>query len=85
MVIAVTDYKKIRYCYVGNSRFYLIRNTRILERSVDQSLTQNLLEEEKIPLDQAAAHEARNNLYSFLGERGTPKIQVSRKIKAGEW
>lgn len=81
VVIAVTDYKKIRYCYVGNSRFYLIRNSRILERSVDQSLTQNLLEEEKIPLDQAAAHEARNNLYSFLGERGTPDIQVSRKIK----
>lgn len=81
VVIAVTDYKKIRHCYVGNSRFYLIRNSRILERSVDQSLTQNLLEEEKIPLDQAAAHEARNNLYSFLGERGTPDIQVSRKIK----
>lgn len=81
VVIAVTDYRKIRYCYVGNSRFYLIRNARILERSVDQSLTRNLLEEEKIPLDQAATHEARNNLYSFLGERGTPKIQVSGKIK----
>lgn len=81
VVIAVTDYKKIRYCYAGNSRFYLIRNARILERSIDQSLTQNLLEEEKIPLDQAAAHEARNNLYSFLGERGTPKIQISKKIK----
>lgn len=79
--LVVTDYKKIRYCYVGNSRFYLIRNARILERSVDQSLTQNLLEEEKIPLDQAAAHEARNNLYSFLGERGTPQIQISKKIK----
>lgn len=81
VVLAVTDYKKIRYCYAGNSRFYLIRNARILERSIDQSLTQNLLEEEKIPLDQAAAHEARNNLYSFLGERGTPRIQVSRKVK----
>lgn len=79
--MAVTDYKKIRYCYAGNSRFYLIRNARILERSVDQSLTQNLLEEEKIPLDQAAAHEARNNLYSFLGERGTPHIQISGKIR----
>lgn len=81
VVMVVTDYKKLRYCYVGNSRFYLIRNARILERSVDQSLTQNLLAEEKIPLDQAAAHEARNNLYSFLGERGTPHIQLSRKIK----
>ena len=81
VVMAVTDYKKIRYCYAGNSRFYLIRNARILERSVDQSLTHNLLEEEKIPLDQAAAHEARNNLYSFLGERGTPHIQISGKIR----
>ena len=50
-------------------------------RSIDQSLTQNLLEAEKIPLDQAAAHEARNNLYSYLGERGTPHIQISKKIK----
>lgn len=81
VVMIVTDYKKIRYCYAGNSRFYLIRNARILERSVDQSLTQNLLEDEQIPLDQAAAHEARNNLYSYLGERGTPDIQISRKIK----
>lgn len=81
VVLAVTDYKKIRYCYAGNSRFYLIRNARILEQSIDQSLTQNLLDEEKVPLDQAAAHEARNNLYSFLGERGTPRIQISKKIK----
>ncbi len=81
VVMVVTDYKKVRYCYAGNSRFYLIRNARILERSIDQSLTQNLLEEEKIPLDQAAAHEARNNLYSFLGERGTPQIRISRKIR----
>lgn len=81
LVVAVTDYRKIRYAYVGNSRFYLIRNARILERSLDQSLTQNLLETGRLPLDQAAAHEERNNLYSFLGERGTPKIQVSKKKK----
>jgi serine/threonine protein phosphatase PrpC len=80
-VIVVTDYRKIRYIYVGNSRYYLIRNARILERTTDQSLTQNLTEAGKIPLDQAAAHEERNNLYSFLGERGTPKIQLSRKRK----
>jgi len=80
-VIVVTDYRKIRYIYVGNSRYYLIRNARILERTLDQSLTQNLAEAGKIPLDQAALHEERNNLYSFLGERGTPKIQLSRKRK----
>jgi len=81
VVMAVTDYKKIRYCHAGNSRFYLIRNARILERTEDQSLTQNLLSEGKLPLDAAQAHEERNNLYSYLGERGTPRIRMSRKVK----
>ena len=73
-VVVVTDYRKFRYCHVGNSRLYWIRNTRILERTQDQSLTQNMIEQGKVPLD-----EARNNLYSFLGERGAPKIMFSRK------
>ena len=81
VVVAVTDYRKIRYAYAGNSRYYLIRNARITERTEDQSLTNNLTKTGQIPLDQAAAHEERNNLYSFLGERGTPKIQISKKKK----
>ena len=79
VIMVVTDYKKLCYCYVGNSRFYLIRNARILIKTKDQSLTQNLLKEEIITLDQAAAHEERNNLYSFLGDRGQPEILVSKK------
>ena len=47
VVIAVTDYRKLRYCHAGNSRFYLIRNGRLLERTIDQSLTQNLMSEGK--------------------------------------
>lgn len=81
VVVAVTDYRKFRYCHVGNSRLYLIRNARILEQTKDQSLTQNLLEQDQIVLDEAARHEERNNLYSFLGERGKPEIQISRKKK----
>lgn len=80
-VVAVTDYRKLRYCHVGNSRLYLIRNARILERTLDQSLTQNLVQQERVVLDEAARHEQRNNLYSFLGERGKPDIQISRKRK----
>lgn len=81
VVVAVTDYRKLRYCHVGNSRLYLIRNARILERTLDQSLAQNLVEQEQVVLDEAARHEERNNLYSFLGERGKPEIQISRKKK----
>lgn len=86
VVVAVTDYRRLRYCHVGNSRLYLIRNARILERTKDQSLTQNLLEQERIVLDEAARHEERNNLYSFLGERGKPRVQISRRgrLEAGD-
>ncbi|MCI9072671.1 MAG: hypothetical protein HFH80_07675 [Lachnospiraceae bacterium] len=86
VVVAVTDYRKLRYCHVGNCRLYLIRNARILERTTDQSLTQNLVERDRVILDQAARHEERNNLYSFLGERGKPDIQISRrkKLEAGD-
>ena len=42
VVVAVTDYRTLRYCHVGNGRLYLIRNARILEQTKDQSLTQNL-------------------------------------------
>ncbi|WP_349943842.1 hypothetical protein ABFV83_11045 [Lacrimispora sp. BS-2] len=80
VTMVVTDYRKLICCHVGNSRFYLLRNGRVLVRTRDQSLTENLLKEERITLDQAAAHEERNNLYSFLGERGQPEILVSKKI-----
>lgn len=81
VVVAVTDYRKLRYYHAGNSRLYWIRNARIMEQTKDQSLTQNLLEQGKLPLDEAAVHEERNNLYSFLGERGTPRIEISRRKK----
>lgn len=80
VTMVVTDYRKLLCCHVGNSRFYLLRNGRVLVRTRDQSLTENLLKEERITLDQAAAHEERNNLYSFLGERGQPEILLSKKI-----
>lgn len=81
VVMLVTDYRSIRYCHAGNSRLYLIRNGRYLKQTTDQSLTQNLIASEKLALDQAAIHEERNNLYSYLGERGNPQIEFSPKIK----
>ena len=80
-IMVVTDYRKVRSCYAGNSRFYIIRNGRYLVQTKDQSLTQNLIEAEKLPMDQAAIHQERNNLYSYLGIRGTPKIIVSAKTR----
>ena len=82
VAVAVTDYVNCRYITAGNSRFVLLRNDRILYESKDQSLTANLVENETIPQDRAAAHEERNNLYSYLGQSaGRLQIQISRKRK----
>lgn len=80
IAVIVTDYIKFRYASVGNTRASLIRNDRILYGSKDQSLTENLVEEEAIPRDKAALHEERNNLYSYLGQRDRrPDIQICKK------
>lgn len=79
VVMVVTDYRKIRYCHAGNSRFYLMRNGRFLLKTKDQSLTGNLIREKKLSVDRAAAHEERNNLYSCLGGRHRPELQISKK------
>ena len=81
-VVAVTDYQKIRYVYVGNSRYYLIRNDRILEKTTDQSLTSNLVEAEKITLDRRQP--MRNAITSILFWRRR-EPQKSRYPKRDSW
>lgn len=86
ITILVTNYVKCRYALVGNTRFYLFRDGFIKYESKDQSLTQELVKEEKVPLDKAAKHEERNNLYCYLGqkEKLTPFISRAYKMKSGD-
>lgn len=78
----ITDYAKFRYASVGNCRVLLLRNDSILYESRDQSLTENMVEDERLPKDKAAVHEERNNLYSYLGQTDRkPQCQISGKKK----
>ena len=81
VMLVVTDYSKIRYASVGNTRFYLFRDDRFIHKSKDQSLTRYLLDEEEIEQDKVALHEERNNLYSYLGQEKALDIYMSKKIK----
>ncbi len=81
VVLAVTDYRSVRYCCVGNSRFYLERGSRFLIQTRDQSLAEELSERGELPKDAAEVYEGRNNLYSYLGERGTPRVMISKKLR----
>lgn len=81
LTLVVTDYMKIRYCAIGNSRFYLLRDDNFITQSKDQSLTSDLVDASQLPKDKAALHEERNNLYAYLGQDAPLMLTVSKKIK----
>ncbi|TCO71506.1 PP2C family protein-serine/threonine phosphatase [Marinisporobacter balticus] len=86
ITIVVTNYVKVRYALVGNTRFCLFREGFLKHQSKDQSLTQQLVDREKVQLDKIAQHEEKNNLYCFLGqdEKLTPYISKKFKLQKGD-
>ncbi|AOR23473.1 PP2C family protein-serine/threonine phosphatase [Clostridium taeniosporum] len=84
LTIAITNYSKVRYIVLGNSRFYFFKDGYLKERSKDLSLTQQLSDKEIIALDKAAQHIERNNLSCYLGENKLSSPFISKKIKLND-
>lgn len=84
--IVVTDYEKLRFGIAGNTRFRLYREGIVAYASHDMSLTQDLIDEEKLPENILSEHEERHNLYTYLGqEKGfVPYISQSIKLINGD-
>lgn len=81
ILVVLTDYTNMRYGQAGNIRLRLYRDGFLKYQTVDQSLTMDMVEEEKITLDKVAVHEERNNLYTSLGQENGFSPQISKKIK----
>ena len=81
VTVIVTDYAKFRYVQVGNTRFALLRNGRMLYKTEDQSLSQQMVQSEQLAKDKIAAHEERHNLYNYLGQDGFINPLISKKLK----
>lgn len=84
ITVAVTNYTKLRYYTIGNTRFYFYKDGYLKIKSKDESVTQQMADKELIPLDKMAKHIERNNLTSFLGEDKLSEIYVSKKIKLSD-
>lgn len=80
LTVVVTNYQSMRYAYLGNTRLRMYRGGQVFKQTEDMSLTQELLEQERIPKDALQRHEERNNLYAYLGQSHAVPF-VSRKIK----
>ena len=86
MVILLTDYKKAIWAHAGNCRLYWMKNGNIQVATKDTSLTQKMVDDEELPIDQLAYHEERNNLYTYLGQPGrfSPVISGKKVLEDGD-
>lgn len=79
--IVVTDYEKLRFGIAGNTRFRLYRERIVAFASHDMSLTQDLIDAEKLPENILSKHEERHNLYTYLGQEKDFSPYISQSIK----
>jgi serine/threonine protein phosphatase PrpC len=63
------------WAHVGDCRFYLVRKGRILVRSRDHTVVQQLVDEGRIREEAAATHPHRNRLLQCLGSYLPPDIE----------
>ncbi len=81
IIIVLTNYVKLRYGQAGNIRLRLYRNGFLKYGTTDQSLTMDMVKEEKVSQDKVAEHIERNNLYAYLGQEKDFYPYISKKIK----
>lgn len=81
IIIVLTNYVKLRYGQAGNIRLRLYHDGFLYHGTTDQSLTLDMVKEERISQDKVAAHIERNNLYAYLGQDRDFHPAVSKKIK----
>lgn len=80
ILIVVTDYTKIVWASAGNARLYHFRGERLILKSRDHSLAQQMADEGQIAEDKIDTNDERGNLLQYAGMPGKLKPYVSGKI-----
>jgi len=65
--------------HVGDSRFYLLRQGRLIATTKDHSKVQYLVDQGVITPDDVVHHPDRNKIFSCLGGAADPVIDLSRR------
>lgn len=76
VVCCLLQHGCVHWAHAGDSRFYLVRDGRLLTRTRDHSKIESLLQEGRVSSAQAAVHPERNILYNCLGSPHLPQIDV---------
>lgn len=92
ITIIVTNYVKMRYGQVGNTRFRLYRNGFLNKTSKDQSLAMDMIKKDSqyikakeirqnFETKAITRHREKTNLYTYLGQVNNFSPYISKKIK----
>ncbi|MFN9186195.1 MAG: PP2C family protein-serine/threonine phosphatase [Betaproteobacteria bacterium] len=68
------------WAHVGDSRLYLVRGSRIVERTVDHSRVHHLLAAGLIRPEEARDHPERNRIFNCIGAFVAPTVEVNRPL-----
>lgn len=80
VVVGIVQDGKAWFAHVGDSRLYVMREGRLLTRTMDHSHVQVLIDSGQITEEQALRHPERNKIYSCLGQPATPRIDVAKPV-----
>jgi serine/threonine protein phosphatase PrpC len=74
------------WAHVGDSRFYLLRQGKLIGATKDHSKVQYLVDQGEITVAEAAVHPDRNKVFSCLGGLVDPVIDLSRRtpLRSGD-
>ncbi|HSQ80766.1 MAG TPA: PP2C family serine/threonine-protein phosphatase [Casimicrobiaceae bacterium] len=85
-VAVVVQAGQAYWAHVGDSRFYLLRQGKLIGATKDHSKVQYLVDQGVISPEEAAVHPDRNKIYSCLGGLVEPVVDLSRRtpLKNGD-
>jgi len=86
LVACVAQSGYLFWSFIGDSRLYLIREGRVVARTRDHSMIQELVDAGRIREEAVATHPERNKLLRCLGGQGLPRPEApaSARLARGD-
>ncbi|MFZ1563541.1 MAG: PP2C family serine/threonine-protein phosphatase, partial [Leptotrichiaceae bacterium] len=81
LLIVISNYNKILYGNIGNTRLYHIQGGYIVNQSSDDSVSQLLVQERALDIKDIKSHRQRNDLLQAIGDYSKVKPTISNEIK----
>ena len=76
IALLLADGRSRIWGHVGDTRIYSLRDGRIIERTLDHSVPQMLVEAGRITEREIRSHPERNKILRALGENADPEVEI---------